>query len=318
MAINEIQMQPGLSLGAFLASYGTEAQCEAALVQWRWPQGFVCPRCGGGHAHTFRRRDQPYWLCQGCQYQCSLRVGTMMERSHLPLTTWFLAIYLISQSKTNMAALELRRHLGVSYRTAWLLKHKIMEAMHQREATRSLSGDVRADDAYLGGERTGGTNGRGSENKVAFVAAVEMHDDRPHFVRFDPVASFSFKALRAWGERALAPGCQVTTDGLLGFEVLGQMGHTHHVVLPPRGKAGTEIEPFRWLNVVLGNVKTALSGTYHAFRFRKYAARYLADVRYRFNRRFQMADMVPRLAVALLRAKPCTRQALQAPAELGT
>ena len=98
------------------------------------------------------------------------------------------------------------------------------------------------------------------------------------------------------GERALAPGCQVTTDGLLGFEVLGQMGHTHHVVLPPRGK----------------------TGTCHAFRFRKYAARYLADVQYRFNRRFQMADMVPRLAVALLWAKPCTQQALQAPVELGT
>lgn len=60
MAVNEIQMQPGLSLSAFLASHGPEAQCEAALVNWHWPQGFVCPRCGGSHAHTFRRRDQPY------------------------------------------------------------------------------------------------------------------------------------------------------------------------------------------------------------------------------------------------------------------
>jgi len=318
MAINPIQMQPGLSLTAFMGQYGTEAQCEAVMAELRWPQGFVCPRCGDSHARSFRRRDQPYWLCLGCDYQCSLRVGTMMERSHLPLTTWFLGIYLITQSKTNMAALELRRHLGVSYRTAWLLKHKIMEAMRERESSRLLSGDVRADDAYLGGERTGGTTGRGSENKVAFVAAVEMHDDRPRYVRFDPVAGFSFKALRAWSERALAPGSQVTTDGLLGFEVLGRLGHTHHVVVPPRGKTGTEIPPFRWLNIVLGNLKTALSGTYHAFQFRKYAARYLGEMQYRFNRRFDMAAMVRRTAVALLRAKPCTRAALQRPAELGT
>jgi len=75
---------------------------------------------------------------------------------HLPLATWLMAIDLITQSKTNMAALELRRHLGVSYRTAWLLKHKIMEAMRQRENTRPLSGDVRTEGAYLGGERSGG------------------------------------------------------------------------------------------------------------------------------------------------------------------
>ena len=78
MAINPIQMQPGLSLTAFMEQYGTEAQCEAVMAELRWPQGFVCPRCGDSHARSFRRRDQPYWLCLGCDYQCSLRVGTMM------------------------------------------------------------------------------------------------------------------------------------------------------------------------------------------------------------------------------------------------
>ncbi|WP_290649291.1 transposase [Aquisalimonas sp.] len=92
------------------------------------------------------------------------------------------------------------------------------------------------------------------------MAAVEMDDERPVYVRFDPVEGFSFKALRQWAERALAPGSQVTTDGMLGFEVFGQLGPTHRVVLAPRGKAGTEIPAFRWLNTVLGNVKTALSG----------------------------------------------------------
>jgi hypothetical protein len=89
-----------------------------------------------------------------------------------------LAIYLVTQSKTNVAALALMRQLGVSWKPAWLLKHKLMEAMAQREADRPLQGDISVDDAYLGGERTGGGPGRGSSNKVAFVAAVEMREGR--------------------------------------------------------------------------------------------------------------------------------------------
>ncbi|EQD35716.1 ISXo5 transposase, partial [mine drainage metagenome] len=84
-------------------------------------------------------------------------------------------------------------------------------------------------------------------------------------VRFDPVKNFSFAALKPWASIALAPDCTVTSDGLLGFEVVERLGFAHRVVIAPKGKAGTEIEPFRWLNVVLGNLKTALSGTHHAF-----------------------------------------------------
>ena len=200
------------------------------------------------------------------------------------------------------------RHLGISWRAVWLLKQKIMEAMRRREANRPLSGDVRIDDAYLGGERTGGGPGRGSANKVAFVAAVQMHEDRSARARFEPVENFSFAALRGWAQRTLAPGTRVTSDGALGFEVLGRLGYQHDVVIAPRGKAGTELEPCRWLNVVLGNLKTALAGTHHAFAYRKYAHRYLAEVGYRFNRRYDLAAMVPRLAVALMRTTPPARK----------
>jgi len=129
-----------------------------------------------------------------------------------------------------------------------------MEVMVQREAARPLEGDVRVDDAYLGGERTGGGSGRGSSNKVAFVAAVEMCDGWPPRMRFDPVAGFSFAALTPWAKRAIAPSSCVVSDGLLGFEVLERLGYKHKVVLAPRGKAGNEIEPFKWLNVLLGDL----------------------------------------------------------------
>lgn len=308
MAINEIQFQKGLSLAKFMKDYGTEEQCEDALVTARWRHGYECPRCAHKLAYEFKRSGNRYWQCKGCKYQTSLRAGTIMEHGRLPLTTWYLAIYLMTQSKTNIAALALMRQLGISWKAAWLLKHKLMEVMARREADRPLDGDVRIDDAYLGGERTGGGRGRGSSNKVAFVAAVEMRDGRPQRVRFDPVAGFSYAALTPWAKRAITPGSCVTSDGLIGFEVLAKLGYKHKVVQAPRGKAGNEIEPFRWLNVLLGNLKTALSGTHHAFKFAKYAGRYLAEVQYRFNRRHDMGAMVPRMAVAVTQTKPCSKQ----------
>ena len=305
MAINPIQMQQGLSLKDFLADYGTEAQCEAALQKARWPQGFRCPACGESKASELMRGKTRYWDCHPCGHQTTLTAGTMMHQSQLPLTTWFLAIYLMTQSKTNIAALALRRQLGISWKAAWLLKHKLMDAMRQREDGQPLGGDVRVDDAYLGGEQTGGKPGRGSENKVAFVAAVEMKDGRPQRVRFDPVAGFSFLALKPWAGKALQAGATITSDGLIGFEVVRQLGFTHQVVIAPKRKAGTEVDAFKWLNVLLGNLKTTLSGTHHAFKFSKYAARYLAEIQYRFNRRADLRTIVPRLLVAIAVARPC-------------
>jgi hypothetical protein len=172
MAQNRIQFQPGMSIPEFLAQYGTEAQCEAALERVRWPDGFRCPRCGG-HAHcVLHGSSRKVFQCNACRHQASLIAGTVMQGTKLPLVTWFLAIYLLSQAKTGLSALALKRQLGVSYRTAWALQHKLMQAMTEREECYVLSGTVQLDDAYLGGERTGGKAGRGSENKVPFVAAV--------------------------------------------------------------------------------------------------------------------------------------------------
>ncbi len=113
MPMNRVQFQPGLSLAEFLARYGSEAACEQALAQARWPDGFVCARCGARRAHAFWRFGQAYWQCRACRAQTSLRAGTLFAASKLPLTVWFLALYLLGQSKNAIAVLELRRHLGV-------------------------------------------------------------------------------------------------------------------------------------------------------------------------------------------------------------
>lgn len=312
MAMNPIQFQRGLSLLEFQQHYGSEAACERALRQARWPHGFVCPQCAATTHSTFVRHGQTYWQCSACHHQTSLRAGTVFANTKLSLTTWFFAIYLLTQSKTNVAALELMRHLGVCYRSAWRLKHKLMVAMTEREASRRLDGFVEIDDAYLGGERTGGKPGRGSENKRPFVIAVSTNDaGRPGTAVIEPVSGFTTAALTDWAQRRLAPDAEVYSDGLGAFRAVIPLGHAHTVIDAGGGRAATEAEGARWANIVLGNVKRALDGTYHAFRFTTYAERYLGEAAWRFNRRFRLEALVPRAVVAAARCPAWPEQALR-------
>ena len=303
MSMNRVQFQPGLSMFEFQQRYGTDELCEAALAAARWPDGFVCPRCKGRASYPFRRGRQPYRQCAGCEYQCSLIVGTMFGATKLALTRWFMAMQLLTQAKNNVSALELMRQLGVSYPTAWLMKHKIMEAMRLREQHRQLTGRVEMDDAYLGGQRSGGIPGRGSENKVPFVVAVQTTDaGQPHRLSMSQLP-FRLTAIAEFlAERTVRP-LTVVTDGLACFAAAVQAG-VHERVVTGGGKASVKLRQFSAVNTILGNFKTAIAGTYHAFDFAKYACRYLAEYQYRFNRRYRMHEMLPRLLHALVDAAP--------------
>ena len=201
----------------------------------------------------------------------------------------------MSRSKNNISGLELKRQLGVCYRTTWLVKHKLMQVMREREADGVLSGREITDDAYLGGERHG-KRGRGSENKVPFIAAIEVDAaDRPLRVHFDRVTGFSSEAVSAWARQHLASQSSVVSDGLACFAAVATAGCQHEPRVVGATRRSTYIPYFNQVNTLLGNLKTALSGTYHAFNFAKYADRYLAEYQYRFNRRVNLKTMLPRL-----------------------
>jgi hypothetical protein len=150
--MNRIQFQPGLSLPAFLTKFGTDEQCADALEASRWPQCFCCPDCGHADYYLLKVGKHKTFQCKCCRLQTSLIAGTLFQSTHLALSIWFLAIYLVSQAKTGLSALDLKRQLGVSYPTAWLIQQKLMQAMVERDAQYTLYGNVQADDAYLGGE----------------------------------------------------------------------------------------------------------------------------------------------------------------------
>jgi len=303
MAINQVQFQKGLSMVEFMDRYGSEGQCEQAVLVSRWPQGFVCPRCSAAQHTTFRRDGLLYLQCSSCRHQCSLIAGSIFEHTKLGLTHWFLAMHLLTQSKNNVSALELKRHLGVCYKTAWLLKHKLMEVMRLREDSRRLTGRVEIDDAYLGGALPGGTPGRGSENKVPFIAAVQTTEaGQPVFACFAQVP-FTKKALSDFAAKSLVRPLTVVSDGLACFAVLQEAG-VHQPTVTGGGAASVKLPQFNAVNTVLSNLKTALGGTYHAFDFAKYAHRYLAELQYRFNRRFDLSAILGRLVCACAATSP--------------
>ena len=304
MAQNKVQYQHGLPILEFFEAYGSHEKCEALVRTWRWPQGFVCPRCAQTWHSEFRRASRLYFQCGTCRYQCSLVSGTIFESSKVSLPKWFAAMHLITQSKNNVSALELKRHLGVSYPTGWLMKHKIMEMMRLREDGRQLTGRVEIDDAYLGGALPGGSPGRGSENKVSFVAAVQTtNDGQPVLVCFAKVP-FTKTALSDFAAKSLVRPLTVVSDGLACFTVLQDAG-VHEPTVTGGGAACVKLPQFKAVNTILGNLKTALAGTYHAFGFAKYAHRYLAQVQYLFNRRFNLRTILTRLARAACVTPPC-------------
>jgi len=229
----------------------------------------------------------------------------------LPLPTWFLAMHLMTQTKTGVSALELKRHLDVSFPTAWLLKHKLMEVMLLQEESRQLSGRVEIDDAYLGGEVQGGKAGRGSPNKVPFVAAVQTTESGQPMLMCLSQRPFTKESIQGFAQKSLAAPATPVSDGLGCFKAVQGMGILHEPHTTGGGAASARYPSFLAVNTALGNIKTTLSGTHHVFGFSKYAHYYLAQVQHLFNRRFNLRTILERLARAATQAKPCGLRAVR-------
>ena len=156
----------------------TDANAAAEYLEGiRWANGVVCPKCGESEREPYPLKNQPrrLWKCRACRKQFTVTVGTIFESSHIPLHKWLLAFYLLCASKKGMSAHQLHRMLGVTYKTAWFMFHRIREAMSDPGFSAKLSGIVEVDETYVGGKRKGrvGRPGKGDPQKVPVVALVE-------------------------------------------------------------------------------------------------------------------------------------------------
>ena len=136
-------LQNNLSVNRFLEQYGDENQCVDALYRWRWPHGFRCPHCGHDRCCqlTLRKLQQ----CNRCRRQTSVTAGTVFDSTKLPLTSWFLAMYLMSQGRQGASAMTLHRHLGISYNAAWRMKRKLKQMMARSTLPIALAGSDHQD-----------------------------------------------------------------------------------------------------------------------------------------------------------------------------
>jgi transposase-like protein len=302
MARNTVQFQKGLSEAQFAVLYGTEDLCRAAVFGWRWPSGFVCPGCGGKRHSVVKTRA--LYQCTACRRQTSLIAGTIFAATKVPLCTWFRAMYHLTQSKGGISSIELGRRLGVTQTTAWKIKHKIMQVMLERDATKRLSGRIEVDDAYLGGERNGAKRGRGAPGKTPIVAAVETTPlGKPIRLQLRRVKGFCRAEITTLAKRNFAPASTVVSDGLKCFTAVINAGCVHQPIIAGAGRRAALNPAFKWVNTTLGNIKSAITGTYRAIRD-KHVPRYLAEFEYRFNRRYDLAAMMQRLGYLAVRTPP--------------
>jgi transposase-like protein len=212
-------------------------------------------------------------------------------------------MWLTATAKNGISSVELGRRLGIKQTHAWSLKQKLMHVMAERDGAKRLDGRVEMDDAYLGGHRPG-RRGRGAAGKQPFVAAVSTSDDRrPRKMKLLPVKGFRKREIKRLVGEHLASASRLVTDGLSCWTAAAEAGLEHRAMATGGGKRAAGWSPFKWVTTTLGNVKAAIAGTYRRAS-PEHAGRYLASYAWRFNRRFQLDSLIPRLVYSAVRTAP--------------
>jgi hypothetical protein len=292
-----------MSRAAFEARFPDNAACAAHLFA-RWPEGFVCPACGGTKAWELKGKRFT-WECAACARQTSVTAGTIMHRSHLPLRTWFMAAHIVTSHSNGISALQLQAQLGLgSYKTAWLLLHKLRRAMVAPD--RSLLEDVvEADETEIPfrtkDDPPAGGQGRSPIGKMFVAGAVELSSEgKPRRIRLAPISDFSAASLKPFVAGAAALGARIITDGWSGYIGLPDHAHTPKVV----GNMAAHVV-LRWTHRVFANLKRWALGVYHGLR-RAHLRRYLDEFVFRWNRRRHTAPAFDTLLGIGARLSPAT------------
>ncbi|MGH8601894.1 MAG: IS1595 family transposase [Gammaproteobacteria bacterium] len=267
--------------------FASDEACASFLAQERWPDGFICPRCGHEKAHRITTRG--LYQCTSCRHQVSVTAGTLFHSTNLPLRKWFWAIYWVGSDKGGISALRLSKLLDVSWPTAHRMLRKLRIAMGHRDSLYRLSDWIELDDAVVGGKRSG-KRGRGAEGKTPVMVACEARGERAGFLVMQTLEAVSKGQVAAFAKRRLRPEQAVFTDALPALNALAARQLHCPEVTPP--KQASEWLP--WVHIAIANLKRFLLGTFHGVSA-KYVQEYLDEFCYRFNRRFWEAQLPSRL-----------------------
>jgi transposase-like protein/predicted RNA-binding Zn-ribbon protein involved in translation (DUF1610 family) len=279
----------------FQAEYPTDEACLERIMKVRHGGTTItCPGCGVVDAKFHRIRKRRAFACQQCGHHVYPCVGTPFEKSRTPLTNWFFAMYLMTSTRHGVAAAEVQRQLGCTYKTAWRICHELRKLMAQADDHGPLKGWVEADETYIGGKRKGGKRGRGAEGKTIVFGMVQ----RDGAMRAGPVPDVKRDTL----ERAILTNVQrgsvVITDELKSYDRLRKSGpYIHMRVNHSAGEYAWETIHVNTLEGYWSRLKNSIRGT-HVHVSPKHLWKYVSEFSYRYNNRSAPAVMFERLVSA--------------------
>lgn len=287
-----------MNLLNFISQFPDEDSCKLKLKAIRDKEGIICRHCGG--KDHYWKRDKWQYECKACKTRTTLRSGTVMHGSQLPIRYWFVAMHLLTCTKKSFSAVELQRQLGHKYyEPIWTMLHKLRLAMGKRDGKYSLSGQIELDEGFFSTElKPGDKNkprkrGRGSQKKTKVLVMAESKDvdskptkkGKPRKVGFIKMQVIPNLKSGTINEKVIANVSRkstLLTDDSTSYTDLGNLVNKHHAQVIPKEKVG-EILP--WVHLAIANAKRMLLDIHHNIK-PEYLQGYLNEFCYKFNRRY--------------------------------
>jgi transposase len=270
------------TLAEFNEQFPDQRACLDYMFRQRWPNGGTCAECGKKDCFYPVEKRRSY-SCSWCGYQLYPTAGTIFHKSSTSLKSWFFAIFLMSTSRNGVAAAEIERQVGVTYKTAWRMCHEIRKLM--ADGPSKLRGVVEADETYVGGKRKG-KRGRGAAGKTPVVGLVERGGDVQAKVVSKVTTAQTFSNLA----RSVEKGATIYTDELAVYNYAKRFGYKHGVV--NHGQKQYVLGPIH-TNTIEGfwsQLKRSIDGTHHHVSG-KHLQKYVDEFVFRYNRRFASSSM---------------------------
>jgi len=274
-------------------AFSNEDEAIAMLESIRWPNGVACPHCGGADPYrltakpgTKTRVQKGLWKCSQCRKKFTVKVGTVFEQSHIPVSKWLMAIHLLSASKKGMSAHQFHRMLGMTYRSAWFMAHRLRHAMASNELLSKLTGVIEADETYVGARyKRGGKQGRPGvdSHKVPVFALVQ----RGGQVRTFPINRVTAANIRQALQTHVDPAATLVTDEFPSYIKPGREFARHLTV---NHQAGVYVRGDATTNTVEGFfalLKRGIMGTFHHLS-KGHLHRYCSEFEFRYNNRIAL------------------------------